>query len=91
MGVFLGQRNYFGCAMAFRKELKNIILPIPAFVESHDLWIALAGNLLHSNLHLEDLTITRRFHGRNVSKNDRPFLKKLRSRWLFLKSLIVLL
>jgi len=89
--IFVGRAGYYGCAMAFRRELVSLILPMPKFVESHDLWIALASNLIGSNVHVERSTLVRRIHGQNASLTRRSFAKKLRSRAIFLWSLGVLL
>jgi hypothetical protein len=32
-GILFGKRDYYGCAMAFRKELLEVILPIPSYVK----------------------------------------------------------
>lgn len=84
IGILMGRRAYFGCAMSFRKELKDIILPIPQYVESHDIWIALAANLLKSNMHIEEITLSRRIHENNVSNPNRRFLEKLKTRFNFM-------
>ncbi|MFN0290506.1 glycosyltransferase [Pedobacter helvus] len=86
LAIFVGKTNYYGCAMAFRKELKEIILPIPNYVESHDLWIAMAGNLLKSNIHIDDKTLLRRIHGNNASIVSRSLKEKIKSRLIFAKS-----
>lgn len=89
--IFIGRAGYFGCTMAFRRELVPLILPMPHFVESHDLWIALASNLIGSNAHVDRSTLVRRIHGQNASLARRSIVKKLRSRAIFLWSLGVLL
>jgi glycosyltransferase involved in cell wall biosynthesis len=89
--IFVGRAGYFGCTMAFRRELIPLILPMPRCVESHDLWIALASNLIGSNAHIERSTLVRRIHGQNASLARRSLAKKLRSRAIFLWSLGVLL
>lgn len=89
--VFIGKENYYGCAMAFKKELKGLILPIPSYVESHDLWIAIAANLSRSNLHCDEITLSRRVHGNNASIVKRSFLLKLRSRVIFARSALRLI
>lgn len=86
LAIFAGKTNYYGCAMVFRKELNEIILPIPDYVESHDLWIAMAGNLLKSNIHLDEKTLLRRIHGNNASIVSRSLKKKIYSRLIFVKS-----
>lgn len=87
LAIFTGKTNYYGCAMAFSKRLNEVILPIPEYVESHDLWIAMAGNLLKANVHLDEETFNRRIHGNNASIVNRGLFAKLRSRWIFAKSL----
>lgn len=89
--IFMGNAYYYGCAMAFRRELKRVILPFPNFIESHDLWIAMAANLAKNNLHLEEIVLKRRIHGKNASVLQRSLRKKLYSRWIFLKSYFILL
>lgn len=86
--IFNGRAAYYGCAMAIREELRDIILPIPAYVESHDLWIAMAANMTASNQHLERITLLRRIHGTNASVITRPILQKLWSRVIFARSFI---
>jgi glycosyltransferase involved in cell wall biosynthesis len=87
--IFAGRMNYFGCAMAMRRELIPVIVPIPDYVESHDLWIALAANLFRSNVHLNEATLLKRRHQTNVSGlvSNRSLYMKLRARLIFLQSL----
>jgi glycosyltransferase involved in cell wall biosynthesis len=91
LDILMGRTNYFGCAMAFRKNLLELILPIPSFVESHDLWIALAGNLKGSNAHLDEKTLKKRVHSSNVSITKRNLLLKIRARFIFGISIMILL
>jgi glycosyltransferase involved in cell wall biosynthesis len=88
--IFIGRTNYFGCAMAFRRELLPMILPIPSYVESHDVWIALAANQLRSNLHVDDKTLRKRRHGNNATNtvSNRPLFRQLWSRLIFARSMI---
>jgi len=88
--IFRGTAFYYGCNMAFRAELAQLALPIPAYVESHDLWLAMAANLAGANLHLGEVLLYRRIHDRNVTKSNRPLWKKLKSRVIFLRSLFQL-
>ncbi|MDO6746783.1 glycosyltransferase [Gilvimarinus sp. 1_MG-2023] len=91
IGIFLGKRPYYGCAMAFRCELKSVILPIPALVESHDLWIAMAANLTAHVKHIEQPLLAKRFHSDNLSSQARrrwPVL--IQSRVKFLAALLIL-
>jgi glycosyltransferase involved in cell wall biosynthesis len=86
--IFTGRAFYYGCAMGLREELRDIVLPIPGYVQSHDLWIAMAANVLGSNAHMNRTTLRRRVHGNNVSVVSRPLAKKLWSRAIFLLSLL---
>jgi glycosyltransferase involved in cell wall biosynthesis len=66
--VLAGNRPYFGCAMAFDSSMRDLILPFPTFLhESHDLWIAICGNVARRLVHLEDHTVARRLHDANTS------------------------
>jgi glycosyltransferase involved in cell wall biosynthesis len=87
LDIFRGTAGYFGCAMAFRREFRELLLPLPDYVESHDLWIAMAANLARSNVHIEADTLVRRIHGSNLSVVERGLLPKLKSRLVFLRSL----
>ena len=76
--------------MAFRRELIPLILPIPDYVESHDCWIALAANLIGSNVHLGERTLRKRRHGKNATStiSSRSLGLKLRARAIFARSLL---
>ena len=89
--IFIGKENYYGCTMAFKKELKELILPIPHYVESHDLWIAMAANIMNSNLHYDNTSLKRRVHGENASIVSRDIYLKLWSRVVFIRSMFHLI
>lgn len=84
--IFTGKAYYYGCAMAFHRRLRKLILPFPTYIESHDLWIAMAANMAKSNAHLEQVVLKRRIHGKNASVLQRKLSEKLYSRWIFVKS-----
>lgn len=71
IGLFLGKRPYFGCAMILRKGLLEIALPFPVSIEGHDVWLAFCANALKSNSHLEAKTINRRLHSGNLTSINR--------------------
>ena len=81
--LFIGKMQYFGSAMAFSSQLREILLPFPKYLETHDHWIAIAANLSGMNRHIEDITLKRRIHGNNVSLADRKHSAKLYSRYVF--------
>ena len=90
IGVLAGMRPYYGCAMGLRRAALDIALPFPSFlVESHDLWLALVGNLRRSTAHVADVVVLRRVHEFNETP-DRPrgVLPALRSRMMLVRSLV---
>lgn len=91
LSIFIGRGYYYGCAMAFKKELVDYILPFPDYIESHDLWIAMCGILLKKSYHIENVVLYRRVHGNNASIINRPLHKKIWSRLVFIISTINLL
>lgn len=93
LDIYIGKTNYYGCAMLLSKDLLYFVLPIPKYVESHDLWIALAANLIGSNQHLDDRTFKKRHHESNATStiSTRPIHRKLWARVIFTISLIHLL
>lgn len=89
-GIFLGSRSYYGCTMAFTKNFLNVALPIPSLTESHDLWFAIAANIIRKNLHADEITIFRRLHADNVTATKPRSIKNiLLSRIIFLRLLFV--
>jgi glycosyltransferase involved in cell wall biosynthesis len=90
LDIFIGKTNYFGCAMAFDRKILQLITPIPNYVESHDLWIALVGNLLQSNAHIDEIVLLKRRHSNNMTSTNmgRSIYRKIFSRYIFIKSII---
>lgn len=86
--IFMGSGAYFGCAMAFKKTLNRTILPFPDYIESHDLWIAMASLLDGSSRHLDAIVLLRRVHGKNESIVKRTFHEKVWSRCIHFASII---
>lgn len=89
--IYNGTAGYYGCGMAMKKDILDVILPIPTYIESHDLWIAMAANMMRSNLHIDDKTFYRRIHDENDSLRKRNFFKKIFSRYIFLRSQVEIL
>ncbi len=86
--LLVGYRPYFGCAMGFRREaIEGGILPIPSYVtESHDIWIAITGNVRGSIRHLDEVVVERRLHGSNQTPlGIRGLPTILRARIMFLR------
>lgn len=64
----LAKNPYYGCLMAFRREVLEVCLPIPLSNATHDSWIG-AVNVLIGKVHYldKDLVYYRR-HGSNATK-----------------------
>lgn len=66
--TLIGYRAYYGCGMAFRREMLEIFAPMPPYLgESHDLWLAICGNVAGSIGHVDESTLLRRIHGENAT------------------------
>lgn len=90
IGILVGYRAYYGCAMAFRRDALPLFIPIPAYVrESHDLWLAICGNVAGSIAHLDEATVYRRLHDDNQTPAGwRSLAKIIRSRVMLMRLII---
>ena len=79
------KNSYIGCCMAFRRELKEIILPIPNQIEMHDQWIGILGDYTAGKSFFlqEPLLLYRRHGDNNSSMKHYGFGKMLRNRIVF--------
>jgi glycosyltransferase involved in cell wall biosynthesis len=87
LGVLVGYRAYYGCGMAFRRDMLPVFTPVPRYVnESHDLWLAICGNLAGSMRHLDESTLLRRIHDDNATPRGwRSLSVILRARLMLLR------
>ncbi|GAA1840696.1 glycosyltransferase family 2 protein [Agromyces salentinus] len=86
--IMLGDAPYFGCAMGLRRGALDLVTPFPRFLtESHDLWLAIAGNEARSIVHVEEPTLYRRVHESNASTpRPRGIRAALASRWMLVRA-----
>lgn len=63
----LVSNRYLGCAMALRRELLCVALPIPRQVPMHDMWFGALASLLGSVHYISRPQIQYRRHGANAS------------------------
>lgn len=77
--LLLGESHlpYFGCAMAFKNDLKKLLLPFPENIEAHDHWIAFCAVAYGSFLFVDYPTLQRRVHDKNLSPRKRRSLHKV--------------
>ena len=75
------KNTYLGCCMAFRRELLNIGLPIPAKIPMHDMWLGLLAETQGTVLFLpQNLSLYRRHHlavSPTAGKSNLSIFKKL--------------
>ncbi|VXB55778.1 Glycosyl transferase [Arthrobacter sp. 9AX] len=89
-GILIGYRAYYGCAMGFRREALPLVVPIPPYVrESHDLWLAICGNMIRSVAHLDQSTVLRRLHDDNQTPAGWRSLRKIVAARIMLVRLMV--
>ena len=90
IGILSGNRLYYGCTMAMKKDFLQTALPFPKFVESHDLWLALHANCLGLIDHISEPTVARRLHGENLTPTKpRSLYLIVISRILFLHQILI--
>lgn len=83
------KNRYLGCCMAFSKQLKNEILPIPDNIEMHDQWIGIICERYGKSIFIKDKLIAYRRHDENVSSmNHYPLLKMIKNRKILIYELI---
>lgn len=92
LGILAGAMPYYGCAMGVRRSALVRVLPFPSFLhESHDLWLALVGNLAGRLIHLDERVTARRLHDTNQTPTrPRGVIPALRSRLMLLRLIGVL-
>jgi len=72
------KNTFIGCCMAFRNEMKDIILPFPDKIPMHDSWIGLLTELNGKVLFIPEKLIYYRRHEVNASVLKREsFLKSI--------------
>lgn len=76
------KNRYYGCCMAFKKEILKKILPFPKkySICSHDRWIPLVCELYYKTTLIKEPLMIYRRHGNNVScfkKSNNSLIKKI--------------
>lgn len=83
------KNTYIGCCMAFKKELKQYILPIPNNIEMHDQWIGIIAEKHGKVKFIKDKLIMYRRHSNNVSSFKHYSVNKMiRNRLILILELI---
>ena len=87
IGIFKNilKNTYIGCCMAFKKEMKNNILPIPKDIEMHDQWIGILNEKYGNSFFLNKELLMYRRHENNVSQMKHyGIIKMIRNRVFFI-------
>lgn len=71
------KNSYMGCCMAFKKELKEKILPFPENLPMHDQWIGLLAEKTGKVSLVEKPLILYRRHGENMTGGRTSFKQKI--------------
>lgn len=62
------KNSYLGCAMVFRKELKQVVLPMPENTPMHDMWIGVLAEMTGNVLLVNDRLFYYRRHDFSATK-----------------------
>jgi glycosyltransferase involved in cell wall biosynthesis len=74
----LRKNHYLGCAMAVRRDLLKLALPIPQGVPMHDMWLGIMGAASGRVVYLPTPYLRHRRHDRNTSpSSSRPWYQML--------------
>lgn len=84
----IAKNSYIGCCMAFRRELLDLIFPIPCNIEMYDQWIGVLADVYGGSFFLKEKLIRYRRHGENASSMQHyPLPKMIRNRVVFIGAL----
>lgn len=76
---------FMGCCMAFRKELKDIIIPFPKGIDAHDAWIGMVAYSTNRISFIDEPLFDYRIHASNVAGNNassNSFIRKIKYRFV---------
>lgn len=83
-------KNCFqGCCMAFKKDVKQYIFPIPKSVPMHDQWIGILASTFGKIEIVNDCLIKYRVHETNTSQDGLPVLQKITTRLFLLYQYLI--
>lgn len=73
----LVKNRYLGCAMAFKRRLLDVALPIPPDVPMHDMWLGAVSGLVGRTVYVDRALMQYRRHSANVSPSRRAYLARM--------------
>jgi glycosyltransferase involved in cell wall biosynthesis len=88
------KNKYLGCVMAFRQGVRKWILPFPAKIPQHDMWIGLVNAIYGKALFIDLPLVDYRRHGGNASSASSnrhgTLAQMILWRWQLIKSLCLM-
>lgn len=90
------KNTYYGCCMAFKKELLSKALPFPVDIPMHDIWLGFVADTHYKASFINVVYTMYRKHDKNVSiatelKSDNNIFTKLKYRINIIKYLPLLM
>lgn len=89
------KNSFVGCNMAFRREVKDFIMPMPKNIPWHDWYIGLAAEAFFEVKRIDTISMLYRRHGDNFSetggKSRYSTTKKFMMRYYILSAMMKLL
>ena len=79
--------RYSGCCTVFKRELKELLLPIPRNIGAYDHWIGMIGECFGKVFFDEDILLYHRLHGSNATVTRRNITTIFAVRYNLLKEL----
>ena len=71
------KNTYIGCCMAFRKEMRAYILPIPNDINMHDQWIGIICEKHGGSVFIPEILVKYRRHDKNQTEMERGGVGKM--------------
>lgn len=68
----LYKNSYIGCCMGFNRKILNLSIPINRSCGMHDIWIGNIAKIFGKIEVIDDVLISYRRHGNNVTQMDAP-------------------
>ena len=82
--------GFFGCCMAFKRELTEYIFPLPDEITSHDMWAGLLARLYGKLVLLDEELLYYRRHDSTLTPTKHfPLSVMLKNRYLLVKNLLI--
>lgn len=78
---FIRAGKHYGCAMAFKRNVLDYVLPFPKHLLLHDYWIGILAEILGDFYYIDQPLIRYRIHLQNTSQTKNPLSFKLAYRF----------